>query len=47
MASARTSCECMRRLDVCAQRVDDELEPFSLLVLMTENWMVFWSTPEV
>ena len=45
IASARTSCECIRREQVWVQREDDG--PFSLEVLTRENWTVFWSTPEV
>lgn len=46
MASARTSCECMRREHVCVHLEADG--PFPVLEVLTrENWTVFWSTPAV
>jgi len=40
--SARTSCECIRRECACIHCKSVVV----FLVLMRENWTVFWSTPE-
>ena len=52
MVSARTSCECSRREQDCTHRPESREKRGDGSVdvrdvLTYENWVTFWSTPEV